>query len=75
LFLEQSPSKVKLSPDLAVLLNLHTETRPRIIMSLWQYIKVPLVVISVFLTYMQANRLLDANDRKTITNDASLKKV
>jgi len=62
LILEQSPSKVKLSPDLSALLGgLHTETRPRIIMSLWQYVK--------------ANKLLDPNDRKTIINDAQLKRI
>lgn len=41
LFLEHSPSKVKLSPMLSTLLGMHTETRPRILMALWQYIKVP----------------------------------
>jgi SWI/SNF-related matrix-associated actin-dependent regulator of chromatin subfamily D len=62
LFLEHSPSKVKvISPELSQLLNLSVDTRPRIIMSLWQYIK--------------ANKLLDPNDRKTIINDENLRKI
>lgn len=40
LFVEQSPSKVKLSPNLAMLLQVQMETRPRILFALWNYIKV-----------------------------------
>jgi len=61
LFLEHSPSKVKLSPLLSTLLGMHTATRPRVLMSLWQYIK--------------ANKLLDVHGKKTILNDQNLKTI
>lgn len=40
LFLEHTPEKFKLSNELAQLLNLHTETKPSVIMAIWQYVKV-----------------------------------
>ena len=39
LFLDYVPERFRLSPALSSILSLHTETRPRIIMTLWQYIK------------------------------------
>jgi chromatin remodeling complex protein RSC6 len=40
LTLEGTPKKYKLSSELASLLRIHTDTKPHIIMALWQYIKV-----------------------------------
>jgi SWI/SNF-related matrix-associated actin-dependent regulator of chromatin subfamily D len=61
LFLDQQPEKHKLSPPLASLLDIHTETLSNVIMALWQYIK--------------SNRLQDAEDRRIIVCDDRLKQI
>jgi SWI/SNF-related matrix-associated actin-dependent regulator of chromatin subfamily D len=38
--LDYSPEKFKLSPILQELLHVHTDTKPAIVMALWQYVKV-----------------------------------
>jgi len=58
---DHKPSQFKLSPQLSKLLNLHTDTRFRIIMGLWQYIK--------------TNKLQSTEDRKTIINNPPLKEI
>lgn len=55
LSLDNAPEKYKVSPDLAKLLDIHTETKPTIIIALWQYIK--------------ANKLQDQMDKRMITCD------
>eukprot|EP01112_Ceratiomyxa_fruticulosa_P022473 TRINITY_DN8229_c0_g1_i4.p1 TRINITY_DN8229_c0_g1~~TRINITY_DN8229_c0_g1_i4.p1 ORF type:complete len:458 (-),score=96.95 TRINITY_DN8229_c0_g1_i4:259-1632(-) len=59
LYIDYSPPRVKLSPQLGSLLGLKTETRPRTINAIWQYIKI--------------NHLIDPNDRQLIRCDAPLK--
>mmetsp|Transcript_13173 Transcript_13173/g.18105 ORF Transcript_13173/g.18105 Transcript_13173/m.18105 type:complete len:404 (-) Transcript_13173:13-1224(-) len=59
--LDQQPSQFKLSPALSNLLNIHTDTRSRIITALWQYIK--------------SHKLQDPQDRRTIINNPPLKAV
>jgi SWI/SNF-related matrix-associated actin-dependent regulator of chromatin subfamily D len=61
LFLDTQPEKHKLSPPLAKLLDIHTETLSNVIMSLWQYIK--------------SNRLQDADDRRIIVCDEKLQQI
>jgi SWI/SNF-related matrix-associated actin-dependent regulator of chromatin subfamily D len=61
LFIDHQPAQYKLSADLAKLLNIQYETRSRIIMGIWQYIKV--------------NKLQDIHDKKTIVNNPQLKAV
>ena len=51
----------KLDPRLARLLGVHTQTRPVIINSLWQYIK--------------THRLQDSQEREYINNDKYLRQV
>lgn len=53
--------KLKLDPRLARLLGLHTETRPKIIEALWQYVK--------------THKLQDANERDHINCDKYLEQV
>jgi SWI/SNF-related matrix-associated actin-dependent regulator of chromatin subfamily D len=61
LHLDYSPTRFKLSPPLAQLLNIHTETRARVTHALWQYIKM--------------YRLQDPDDRRLINNDEALAAV
>jgi len=53
--------KFKLDPRLARLLGLHTETRPKIIEALWEYIK--------------KHKLQDAHERDYINCDKYLEQV
>lgn len=59
--LDNSPDKFKLSPDLAQVLDIHTDTKPNVIMALWQYIK----------TY----KLQDPEDKRAVNCNEALLKV
>jgi len=59
LHVDFQPTRYKLSPTLSQLLNLHTDTKPKIILNLWQYIKM--------------NKLQDPDDRKSIQCNAELR--
>jgi len=61
LYLDYCPPRYKLQPGLAQALNLHTETRPRVLMALWQYIK--------------AHRLQDPEDRRYFILNNELKQI
>ncbi|KHN81249.1 SWI/SNF-related matrix-associated actin-dependent regulator of chromatin subfamily D member 1 [Toxocara canis] len=61
LLLDYQPMKFKLHPRLAKLLGMATETRPKIIEALWQYIK--------------THKLQDAVDRDNINCDTYLEQV
>ena len=61
LFLDHRPVKYALQGGLAELLGMQIESRPTILMALWQYIK--------------TNRLQSAEDRMVIKLDAPLQKV
>jgi SWI/SNF-related matrix-associated actin-dependent regulator of chromatin subfamily D len=61
IYLETTPEKHKLSPSLAKLLDIHTDTLPNVIMALWQYAK--------------SHRLQDVEDRRVIVCDESLVQV
>uniref|UniRef100_A0A915JRI5 DM2 domain-containing protein n=1 Tax=Romanomermis culicivorax TaxID=13658 RepID=A0A915JRI5_ROMCU len=61
LLLDHTPMKFKLDPRLARLLGIHTETRPKIIESLWEYIK--------------EHKLQDAHERDHINCDKYLEQV
>jgi SWI/SNF-related matrix-associated actin-dependent regulator of chromatin subfamily D len=73
LYPEHRPAQFKLSPPLAKLLNITTENRTRILMSVWQYIKVTL--LEAFTHTLQMNKLHSPEDKKTIINNAQLKEV
>ncbi|KAK5575320.1 hypothetical protein RB653_010578 [Dictyostelium firmibasis] len=60
MYLDHVPQKYKVLGGLSQLLNIHTDTKPRIILALWHYIK--------------ANTLLDAETKK-ITCDENLKNI
>lgn len=59
--LEHQPRRFKIDKRLARLLNKQTDTRPAIILALWQYIK--------------NKSLQDSNDREYINNDKYLKAI
>ncbi|KAI8901336.1 SWI/SNF complex 60 kDa subunit [Globomyces pollinis-pini] len=59
--LDNVPEKHKLSPGLAKLLDIHSDTLPNVIMAVWQYIK--------------AHRLQDAEDRRVIICDDKLTQI
>ena len=61
LYLETTPEKHKLSPALAKLLDIHTDTLSNVIMALWQYAK--------------SHRLQDVEDRRVIVCDERLVQV
>lgn len=61
LYLNYYPARFKLSADLGKLLDMHTETKPRIITTLWQYVKL--------------HRLQDPKDHRHIRADANLRKL
>jgi SWI/SNF-related matrix-associated actin-dependent regulator of chromatin subfamily D len=61
IYLETTPEKHQLSPSLAKLLDIHTDTLSNVIMALWQYAK--------------SHRLQDAEDRRVIVCDESLVQV
>ncbi|KAK0421167.1 hypothetical protein QR680_015092 [Steinernema hermaphroditum] len=61
LLLDYQPMKFKLHPRLAKLLGIATETRPKIIEALWQYIK--------------THKLQDPVDRDNINNDPYLEQI
>jgi len=61
LLLDYQPLQFKLDPRLARLLGLHTQTRPVIISSLWQYIK--------------THKLQDSQEREYISNDKYLEQI
>lgn len=61
LWLDWVPERFRLSHALGGVLGLHTETRTRVLMALWQYIKL--------------HKLQDQEDRKIIHNNAELKAV
>ncbi|CAG8516225.1 20078_t:CDS:2, partial [Racocetra persica] len=56
--LDQQPPRYKLSPELESILDIQEETKPGIIMALWQYIK--------------HNNLQDNEDKRIINNDMRL---
>ncbi|EGC30910.1 hypothetical protein DICPUDRAFT_83174 [Dictyostelium purpureum] len=60
MYLDHVPQKYKVLGGLSQLLNIHTDTKPRIILALWHYIK--------------SNTLLDP-DTKKITCDENLKNI
>ncbi|KAM9957459.1 hypothetical protein ACTFIR_009564 [Dictyostelium discoideum] len=60
MYLDHVPQKYKVLGGLSQLLNIHTDTKPRIILALWHYIK--------------SNTLLDAETKK-ITCDENLKNI
>ena len=59
-FLENSPKKFVLSPQLSSILGIEEETRAKVISGLWQYIK--------------TNRLQDPEDRRFINLNTELQK-
>jgi SWI/SNF-related matrix-associated actin-dependent regulator of chromatin subfamily D len=59
--LDHSPEKFRVNDDLARLLGLHTDTKARLILAIWQYVKM--------------NKLQDPTDKKVINNDAALKQI
>ncbi|XP_057293002.1 SWI/SNF-related matrix-associated actin-dependent regulator of chromatin subfamily D member 1-like isoform X1 [Hydractinia symbiolongicarpus] len=61
MMMEYQPSKFKLSAQLARVLGIHTQTRPMIISTLWQYIK--------------RNKLQDPEEREYVTCDKYLKEI
>lgn len=61
IYIDHRPARYKLHPDLAALLNIQIETRPGVLMALWNYIK--------------TNRLQSPSDRTVINNNAALQKV
>ena len=61
LLLDHQPMKFKLNGNLAKLLGVHTETRPKIIEALWQYVK--------------THRLQDPHERDFINCDAYLERI
>lgn len=61
LTLEHKPPKFKLAGPLSRVLGIHTDTRPKIISALWQYIK--------------QNKLQDPEEREYISNDKYLKEI
>jgi SWI/SNF-related matrix-associated actin-dependent regulator of chromatin subfamily D len=61
LFLEQKPPHLKVSKPLSQLIKVSLDTKPRILVALWNYIK--------------SQRLQDAEDRKLIVNNQPLKEV
>ncbi|KAL6057133.1 SWI/SNF and RSC complex subunit Ssr3, variant 2 [Balamuthia mandrillaris] len=61
LHLDYNPSRFKLSSTLASVLHMHTDTRPKIILRLWQYIK--------------ENGLQDPDDRRQFISDEALQQV
>jgi SWI/SNF-related matrix-associated actin-dependent regulator of chromatin subfamily D len=58
LHLDYAPSRFKVSPALGAALGLHTDTKSKIVLGLWQYIRV--------------NRLHDPDDRRYVVCDALL---
>jgi SWI/SNF-related matrix-associated actin-dependent regulator of chromatin subfamily D len=58
---DQGPPRYRLSADLAQLLGMASETRPRVLMALWQYVKL--------------HRLQDPEDRKAIRCNPELARV
>ena len=61
LYLDESPEKFKLSPDLQKLLDIHTDTLQNIMAGLWQYVK--------------ANGLQDQDDYRFINCDDKLQSI
>lgn len=61
LLMDHQPMKFKVNPGLAKLLGVHTETRPKIIEALWQYVK--------------TQKLQDSNERDFINCDPYLERI
>jgi SWI/SNF-related matrix-associated actin-dependent regulator of chromatin subfamily D len=61
LMLDYQPPQFKLSEQLSKVLGVHTESRPKIITSLWQYVK--------------NNKLQDSDEREYINNDKYLQEI
>ncbi|KAI3635214.1 hypothetical protein MIR68_006780 [Amoeboaphelidium protococcarum] len=61
IYLDYGTDKFRLSPELARLLNLHSESRTAVVLALWQYIK--------------SQHLLDPSDPRVINCDAQMKKL
>jgi SWI/SNF-related matrix-associated actin-dependent regulator of chromatin subfamily D len=61
LFPDEHPEKHKLSPQLAQLLDVHSDTLPNVISAMWQYVK--------------SRRLQDPEDRRIIICDEKLTKA
>ncbi|KAJ3090497.1 SWI SNF, matrix associated, actin dependent regulator of chromatin, sub d, member 1 [Quaeritorhiza haematococci] len=59
--LDYTPEKYKLSPDLAKLLDIHTDTKANIVMAIWQYVK--------------THKLQDADDKRVISCDDQLARI
>eukprot|EP01133_Synstelium_polycarpum_P007646 gene7646-8947_t len=56
MYLDHTPQKSKVLGPLSQLLNIHTDTKPKILSALWHYIK--------------ANRLLDVDGKKIVADEA-----
>ncbi|KAL1920286.1 uncharacterized protein VTP21DRAFT_1432 [Calcarisporiella thermophila] len=61
LHLDYSPAKFKLSPELADLLGVRVDTKPQVLLNLWQYVK--------------NNKLQDSQDKRIINNNERLRKI
>ncbi|RKO90599.1 SWI/SNF and RSC complex subunit Ssr3, partial [Blyttiomyces helicus] len=61
LYLDHTPEKFKLAPELAKLLDVHTDTLANIVMALWQYVKI--------------HKLQDVEDKRKVNPDEQLRKV
>jgi len=59
--MDYAPHKYKLSEDLANLLDIKLDTKPNVVMALWQYIKY--------------HKLQDSDDKRIINNNEELKKI
>jgi len=59
--MDYAPHKYKLSEDLSKLLDIKLDTKPNVIMALWQYIKY--------------HKLQDSDDKRIINNDEELKQI
>lgn len=74
------PQKYRLSPMLSEILDMKLETKPQVIMGLWNYIKVNVVWIvqsmySILNICVQVHGLQDTDDKHTIHCDEQLQKV
>ncbi|ELR11094.1 SWIB/MDM2 domain containing protein [Acanthamoeba castellanii str. Neff] len=61
LHLDYAPNRFKLSPALGGALGMHTDTRPKIVLGVWQYVR--------------ANRLHDPEDRRYVVCDEVLQEA
>jgi len=59
--MDYAPHKYKLSEELSKLLDIKLDTKPNVVMALWQYIKY--------------HKLQDTDDKRIINNDEDLKRI